>query len=200
MTESKYDDNLNSYHYKDKDNNNHTQLSNDPIFVNDEIERIHRKIYHLRRTNNEIRKFYLDDQDCVQALDENIIVIEKNLNSLFIYFKLYKSLTNKEHFYTKLYEKDLKMQEKLDQHGTYNDDNKTHQDPIKHPRKLKEFDLDYVAQRLRDKTKELEAQKENDKKKQNDVQKKEKTKKNDSNNNNNDDDDFIADDEGGFTL
>ena len=198
MTESKYND----YHSKDKDSNQ-TQLSNDPIFVNDEIERIHRKIFHLRRTNNEIRKFYLDDQDCVQAFNENIIVIEKNLNSLYIYFKLYKSLTNKEHFYTKSYEKDLKMQEKLEQHATYNDDNKDHKDPINYPRKLKEFDLDYVAQRLRDKTKELEAHKENGKKQQyaaNDVQEKEKTQNNDSNDKNNNDDDFIADDDGGFTL
>ena len=198
MTEAKYNS---SYHYKDNEDN-HMKLSNDPIFVNDEIERIHRKIFHLRRTNNEIRKFYLDDQDCVQALNENITVIEQNLNSLFIYFKLYKSLTNKEHFYTKLYEKDLKMQEKLNDHNTYNDDNNDNKDPIKHPRKLKEFDLDYVAQRLREKTKELEAQKEKDKESTNNDNDNNKNKNvsKSTPNDKDDDDDFIADDDGGFTL
>ena len=200
MTESKYN---NSYHYKDTNNKNNdknmTKLSNDPIFVNDEIERLHRKIFHLRRTNNEIRKLYSDDVDCIQALNENIIIIEKNLNSLFIYFKLYKQLTTKQHFYTKLYEKDLKMQEKLNNHHTYNDEQKNsdnlNDNPLTNPhRKLKEFDLDFVAQRLREKSKENKLTDNND-----DSTKKKENKDNNKSSNDNDDD-CIADDDGGFTL
>ena len=163
---------------------NEPKLSNDPIFVNDEIDRLHRRIFHLRRTNNEIRKHYSDDADCIQALKENVVIIEQKVNALIIYFRLYHQLTAKQHTYTKLYESDIKTKEKLNQHATYDHGDYFYNDSqSKQPRKLKEFDLDYVAQKLREKTKELEAQK----KKQN------KT-------NDNDDDDFIADDDGGFTL
>eukprot|EP01084_Bolivina_argentea_P086746 156763_1 len=162
--------------------NNETHLSNDPIFVNDEIETLHRKIFHLRRTNNEIRKLYSNDPDCIQALNENGIIIEKTLNSLFIYFKLYKQLTQKEHFYIKLYESDIKIKNKFDKKKIKN-------------KQLKEFDLDYVAQRLKEKTKELEMEKKNMELNviNNDVSK-------DNNKNNNDNDDCIADDDGGFVL
>merc|ERR1711933_434174 len=104
------------------------------------------------------------------------------MGALLIYFKLYHQLTAKQHFYTKLYESDIKTKEKLNkfdssyQHSDYyyrNEQNKK-------PRKLKEFDLDYVAQKLRDKPKELEKQ---------------KNKKSEQKHNN-DNDDFIADDDG----
>eukprot|EP01083_Nonionella_stella_P189193 699122_1 len=136
---------------KSNSNSNEPTLSNDPIFVNDEIERLHRKIFHLRRTNNEIRKFYSDDSDCVEALHENVVIIERTLKPLFIYFELYHELTQKHHFYTKLYESDLKIKDKLNKHSTYSMQQK--------PKKLDEFDLDYVAQRLKDKSKEIQTKK-----------------------------------------
>merc|ERR1719242_1269450 len=140
------------------------KLSNDPIFVNDEIERLHRRIFHLRRTNSEIRKHYSDDVDCIQALKENVIIIERNLNALIIYFRLYHQLTGKQHAYFKLYESDLKTKEKLNKHSIYDHGDYFYQNKQgKQPRKLQEFDLDYVAQKLKEKTKELEAEKKNKK-------------------------------------
>ena len=150
---------------------NEINLSNDPIIVSDEIESIHRKIFHLRRTNTEIRKYYADDPDCIQALNENIDIIDQKLNQLFLYFDLYKELTTKQHFYVKLYESDLKMKDKLKKHTNYNEPSTSNQ-------KLTEFDLDYVAQRLKQKSKELQ-------------ENKSKTKN---------DDDCIVDDDGGFVL
>merc|ERR1711902_425988 len=107
----------------------------------------------------------------IQALNENVIIIEKDLNSLFIYFKLYHQLTQKQHFYTKLYESDLKIKDKLNKHSTYNND--THQKPKKlEKQKIKKMNS-----------------------KQNDV-----SSNNDNKNKKNDNDDFIADDDGGFVL
>mmetsp|Transcript_10985 Transcript_10985/g.16605 ORF Transcript_10985/g.16605 Transcript_10985/m.16605 type:complete len:176 (+) Transcript_10985:261-788(+) len=169
--------------YKHNDN----PLSNDPIIVNDEIDRLHRKIFHLRRTNTEIRKYYSDDADCAQALQENLIVIDHTLQALFVQFELYQQLCNKQHFYIKLYESDLKMRDKLNSFTSFQNDpsqSLSQQQQHSSVKKLKEFDLDYVAQKLKEKTKELQAAK---------TQTQTQTKDDDNDTNNDDDD-------GGFTL
>merc|ERR1712204_75270 len=135
-----------------------------------------------RRTNNEIRKHYADDVDCIQALQENVSIIEQNVDALIIYFKLYQQLTAKQHFYTKLYESDIKTKKKLNQHSTYQHGDYIYRNNGKQTRKLQEFDLDYVAQKLKEKTKELAKQKQANEKKHD-----------------NDEDECIDDDDGGFT-
>lgn len=125
-------------------------LSNDPVFLNDEIEALHSRIYHLRRTNTMIRKEYAEDPDCIQALHENLIIVDRKLDALFVYFQLYRHITHKAHPLTKVYRSDLKVRDKME---------KQKREPLdKSPRKLKEFDLDFVARKLKEKGKELKAQ------------------------------------------
>ena len=89
------------------------QLTNDLNHVMFEIETIHNRIFHLRRTNKEIKQFYKDDVDCQLAYNENIDVINRNLKNLFVYFDLYTDLTNGQiHKYSSLYETDKKVMKK----------------------------------------------------------------------------------------
>jgi len=67
-------------------------LSGDPNYVSEEINRMHTKVYHLTRTNREIRENYWDDADCREAFEENKVTIEREMETLFVYFKLFQSL------------------------------------------------------------------------------------------------------------
>merc|ERR1719195_2139574 len=129
-------------------------LSNDPVFLNQEIEALHSRIYHLRRTNNMIRKEYAEDPDCIQALHENLVIVERKLNALFVYFKLYRHITRKAHSLTKFYKSDLQYRDKMER-SQRERAKQQHQLQGQETRKLKEYDLDFVAQRLREKGKEL---------------------------------------------
>ena len=40
------------------------KLSNNPTVIDLDIREIHTKVRHLRRTNDEIRKNYMNDKDC----------------------------------------------------------------------------------------------------------------------------------------
>merc|ERR1712087_717843 len=83
---------------------------------------------------------------------ENGVVIERKLKALFVYFELFRQITRKPHELEKVYASDLRVKQRQQK--------QIEQQKVVSKGKLKYFDLDYVAQKMREKTLELEREKE----------------------------------------